>query len=252
MSSQDSDHLFSLSPYNEKCGTHSWGLTPSSLRRSSFLSQNMTQNESFSVYDSYTFTRGPASYHIISLKESQGFLFNQDLFASTYQQLRTLLREKHMRELASKKRSKSHSSTLRWPASVSRPHQKQPRRHTTYGLGPMLRMVGDDLAVDEGSSDEMCIDDFAPGSERGPEIPPSTLPKAMSFSEPRGYGNGNGYGHGTKNGNINLSGGMENLHEDLDATESDEAETLGFTPIGSNYVPVIDILVDDMDHVPDI
>lgn len=198
----------------------------------------MTENESFSVYDSYSFTRGPGSYHIISLKESQGFLFNQDLFASTYQQLRTIMREKHIRELASKKRSKSHSGALHWPSSVSRQLQKQPRRHTTYGVGPMLRIIGDDLAVDEGSSDEMCID------EQGLEAPPSKLAKAMSFSEPRNYGNANGN---------NTNGNIIKEEDDLDATESsDGAETLGFTPIGSNYVPVIDILVDDMDDVPDI
>ena len=54
----------------------------------------MIQNEIFQVYESpyyyTTTTKRNAAYSIISLKECQGFIFNQDLFATPFQQLRSL------------------------------------------------------------------------------------------------------------------------------------------------------------------
>ena len=59
----------------------------------------MIQNEIFQVYESpyyyTTTTKRNAAYSIISLKECQGFIFNQDLFATPFQQLRSLAIEKH-------------------------------------------------------------------------------------------------------------------------------------------------------------
>ena len=58
------------------------------------LSKSMIQNEIFQVYESpyyyTTTTKRNAAYSIISLKECQGFIFNQDLFATPFQQLRSL------------------------------------------------------------------------------------------------------------------------------------------------------------------
>ena len=58
----------------------------------------MIQNEIFQVYESpyyyTTTTKRNAAYSIISLKECQGFIFNQDLFATPFQQLRSLAIEK--------------------------------------------------------------------------------------------------------------------------------------------------------------
>ncbi|RCK66072.1 hypothetical protein Cantr_01752 [Candida viswanathii] len=63
------------------------------FRRNSFLSNSMIQNENFQVYES-SYNN---NYNIISLKEYQGFIFNQDLFATPYQQLRSLAIEKTRR-----------------------------------------------------------------------------------------------------------------------------------------------------------
>ena len=67
--------------------------------RRNFLSKSMIQNEIFQVYESpyyyTTTTKRNAAYSIISLKECQGFIFNQDLFATPFQQLRSLAIEKH-------------------------------------------------------------------------------------------------------------------------------------------------------------
>ncbi|KAJ8141489.1 hypothetical protein OY671_005347 [Metschnikowia pulcherrima] len=215
--------------------------TPSTSRRNSFLSENMMKNETSLIYDAYTFSRGLSSYHVISLRESQGFLFNQDLFASTYQQSRTLMKERQALR-HSKKRSKSHSSAVKWHAPQQKPH----RRHTTYGQAPLLRTVGDESAVDEGSSDEMCVEGLSNTSD---QANPPNLQKSISFSEPLERARGAIHGEGR-----NAQGIATDHDEDnSDSSEmSDAPETLDFSPIGSNYVPVIDILVDDMDHVPDL
>ncbi|EMG49278.1 hypothetical protein G210_0017, partial [Candida maltosa Xu316] len=62
------------------------------FRRNSFLSPSMIQNEDFQVYETnnYYNNYNTNSYSIISLKECQGFIFNQDLFATPYQQSRCL------------------------------------------------------------------------------------------------------------------------------------------------------------------
>ncbi|VEU23652.1 DEKNAAC105055 [Brettanomyces naardenensis] len=66
-------------------------------RRRSFLSKAMLENDTFqtyelSSYDCYSTSYGPTYSRIpsfsINLNESQGFIWNQDLFASSYQQVR--------------------------------------------------------------------------------------------------------------------------------------------------------------------
>lgn len=63
-------------------------------RRKSFLSKTMLENDSFQSYElpSHEFLSKDEYVDIptysLSLKESQGFIWNQDLFASTYQQQR--------------------------------------------------------------------------------------------------------------------------------------------------------------------
>jgi hypothetical protein len=57
----------------------------------------MIANEDFSVYESPSYYSQQSSFSVISLKESQGFIFNQDLFASPYQQLRSLANERRYR-----------------------------------------------------------------------------------------------------------------------------------------------------------
>ncbi|ODV79620.1 uncharacterized protein CANTADRAFT_205702 [Suhomyces tanzawaensis NRRL Y-17324] len=106
------------------------------FRRNSFLSPLMIQNENFSVYDSPSFFSDNGSYNIISLKECQGFIFNQDLFASPYQQLRSLANERKTRALSfSKSRSRSNSrSQPKSSAAMTGKGCGSPaqRRHTSY------------------------------------------------------------------------------------------------------------------------
>lgn len=77
--------------------------SPSSpfVRRNSFLSEDMVKNEDYHVYELSNYYSS-SSYSILSLKESQGFIFNQDLFASPYEQLRSLANERMRRKSMSK------------------------------------------------------------------------------------------------------------------------------------------------------
>lgn len=58
----------------------------------------MINSENISIYEPSNYYQ--EDYNIISLKESQGFIFNQDLFASPYQQLKSLANEKKLRSLS--------------------------------------------------------------------------------------------------------------------------------------------------------
>lgn len=119
------------------------------FRRNSLLSPAMVQNENISVYDSPNYYSHSSSYNIISLKECQGFIFNQDLFASPYQQQKSLANEKKMRAMSG---SKSSSNSVLGSRSASRScsqsqassdantpsysrmtsPKSQQRRHTSY------------------------------------------------------------------------------------------------------------------------
>ena len=105
------------------------------FRRNSFLSPAMIQDENFNVYESgtsfYSGMNGYASnYSIISLRECQGFLFNQDLFATPYQQVRS-------QQANAKKYRSSSSLTRRTSGTVTGGGRKcrdgdYERRHTSY------------------------------------------------------------------------------------------------------------------------
>ncbi|CAD1807981.1 hypothetical protein FOB58_001326 [Candida parapsilosis] len=105
------------------------------FRRNSFLSPAMIQDENFNVYESgtsfYSGMNGYASnYSIISLRECQGFLFNQDLFATPYQQVRS-------QQANAKKYRSSSSSTRRTSGTGTGGGRKcrdgdYERRHTSY------------------------------------------------------------------------------------------------------------------------
>lgn len=75
-------------------------------KRKLFLSEDMLKNEDYHVYEiSYWNT-------VLSLKESQGFIFNQDFFADPHQQQRCLENERARRKAMSKG-SKTDNTTKR-------------------------------------------------------------------------------------------------------------------------------------------
>lgn len=72
------------------------------VRRNSFLSKSMIDDEEALVYEAHSYFSQDKSYNIISLRESQGFIFNQDLFATPVQQLRSIA--KRMRSVSFNKK----------------------------------------------------------------------------------------------------------------------------------------------------
>lgn len=138
-------------------------------RRESFLLKSMIDSETSSVYESFSFFPKSQSFNIISLKLSQGFLFNQDLFATPYQQLRSMAREKHIRALSfSKGKRKSPNSTC-----CSSPNSAKQRRHTSYELKPRFRVdyLRDESAIDDDDDDAMEVDSAESGTRAGSREP---------------------------------------------------------------------------------
>ncbi|CUM63518.1 uncharacterized protein PRCAT00001094001 [Priceomyces carsonii] len=142
------------------------------FKRNSLLSPAMIQNENFSVYESSSFYSSSSSYNIISLKECQGFIFNQDLFASPYQQLKSLANERKYQALSfSKSRSNSSSrsqlqsqtrSKLNSPSSAKQGTSAE-RRHTSYhDPKPPFFISGDENAI---ADDDDSIDVYSEPSE---------------------------------------------------------------------------------------
>lgn len=108
------------------------------LRRSSFLSPTMIQSENCSVYETSSFV---GHHSVISLREAQGFVFNQDLFASPYQQLQAAARERRLR--AASFSGKGHRKELDG-GSESR------RRHTSHeNRRPVMEPEEDDNDTDD-------------------------------------------------------------------------------------------------------
>lgn len=102
------------------------------FRRNSFLSSSMIHSENISVYESASYYSESSGYSIISLKESQGFLFNQDLFASPFQQQRTLANERKIRSQSYNQKSRSNSiNSKSRSASFSDVKLHIQRRHTS-------------------------------------------------------------------------------------------------------------------------
>lgn len=154
------------------------------FRRNSLLSPAMVQNENISVYDSPNYYSHSSSYNIISLKECQGFIFNQDLFASPYQQQKSLANEKKMRAMsgsksssnsvlgsrpASRSCSQSQASSAANTPSYSRmtSPKSQQRRHTSYHdprPSFLCGAAGDDNAMiddDDHDGNENSDEEFA-------------------------------------------------------------------------------------------
>ena len=156
------------------------------FRRNSFLSQTMIQDEDCSVYESnyggfYSSFSTPSSssleqkgvfnnnrgtphfsnYAIISLRECQGFLFNQDLFATPYQQVRSKANAKRYsmslqreKKALLRRGSRGHSTT---PHDI-RNHKN--RRHTSYHpQRPQLLNIGEKVGNGTGKDEDGAIID---------------------------------------------------------------------------------------------
>lgn len=145
------------------------------FRRNSSLSPAMIQSENFSVYESSSYSYGGSRYNIISLKESQGFVFNQDLFASPFQQLRALVEEKRIRTKSgsfsnTKGRIGSHNASNILPGYNShskvkiemsfegqRPYNGRLRRHTSHDISrpfSIRNICSDDNAILDDENDD--------------------------------------------------------------------------------------------------
>ncbi|EGV61528.1 hypothetical protein CANTEDRAFT_114997 [Yamadazyma tenuis ATCC 10573] len=125
------------------------------FRRNSFLSPAMIHSENISVYECPNYYSDSSTYNIISLKECQGFIFNQDLFASPYQQQRTLISERKLRAMShSFHKSRSNSSSHSRSNSMSGPTGTQ-RRHTSYhGHKPVFATaIIDNSAIEDDDED---------------------------------------------------------------------------------------------------
>lgn len=195
------------------------------FRRNSFLSRSMIDNENSSVYESHSFFPGSSSYSIISLKECQGFLFNQDLFATPYQQLRSVAREKRFRALSfsHKPKSKSRSNSSSTSCSSSPAPTKQ-RRHTSYESRPqfLFSSIRGGSAVED---DLMDIDEY-----------PDVLLRDVVVDE-----------YEEDLGNIHDDAEEENA-EGASEDEDSEDDTSGYGFMSGHYnVRVTDILVGEGD-----
>lgn len=119
-------------------------------RRNLVLSQAMIEDETPSIYESHSFFPESSSYTIISLKQGQGFVFNQDLFATPYQQLRALAMERKVRAYSMSQAKGSKCS------SPSEKRGRSARRHTSYEVRPNFRARPSakyDSAIEDDSMD---------------------------------------------------------------------------------------------------
>ncbi|KAI5957861.1 hypothetical protein KGF57_003128 [Candida theae] len=132
------------------------------FRRNSFLSPTMIQDENFNVYESgNSFYSGVGSggqyisnYSIISLRECQGFLFNQDLFATPYQQVRSQANAKRYRSSFSQRRRSGNGNGTGDRRCRDGDYE---RRHTSYHpQRPQFdnSMVSDNAVVDDDDDDD--------------------------------------------------------------------------------------------------
>ena len=119
----------------------------------------MIQNENFNVYDSPSFLPESSSYSIISLRECQGFIFNQDYFASPYQQVRSLANERKIRALSFTRDQGSQNSSSVGTSPPTRTLTSQ-RRHTSYHpQRPVLHAEStDDVAIED--EDDLTADEY--------------------------------------------------------------------------------------------
>ncbi|KAF3992277.1 hypothetical protein FT663_01204 [Candidozyma haemuli var. vulneris] len=137
MSGEKSDHPSASAAAHPPC-----------VRRGSVLSQTMIEDETPSIYESHSFFPDTSSYTIISLKQGQGFIFNQDLFATPYQQSRALANERKIRAFSMSQARKNSS-----PKGKAKESQ---RRNTSYELRPQFRGRASgkyDSAIEDDSMD---------------------------------------------------------------------------------------------------
>lgn len=176
----------------------------------------MIEDEKVSIYEPYSLFPGSKQLFIISLKECQGFVFNQNLFATPYQQLRSAEKEKRLRALSySRPRSKSIGGKEQEPARV--------RRHTSHEFQTpfMWGQKSREVAVED---DQMDVDDGRV------EIPP----KAQVFD----------------NDDIEEEEEEEEEEDEEDEDNSlDEYDDYEETEFGLyGAVQVTDIIVEESDH----
>lgn len=131
-------------------------LSPWSIRNL-VLSRAMIEDETPSIYESHSFFSDSAPHTIITLKKGQGFIFNQDLFATPYQQLRALAKERKIRAFSmSHAKAKGLSPKARSSSSSRSPSQPAQRRHTSYDPRPHFQarlLAKFDSAIDDDSMD---------------------------------------------------------------------------------------------------
>lgn len=199
------------------------------FRRNSFLSQSMIDDENSSVYDSHSFFPDASSYNIISLKECQGFLFNQDLFATPYQQLRSVAREKRLRALSfsHKLKSKSRSNSSSTSCSSSPAPAKQ-RRHTSYDPRPQF-LISNIRGGSVVEDDLMDIDEYPEALQRNVVV--DEYEETVSGDNEGEFGEDN-----------------DDAEDRSDEEEDSEEENSGYGFMNGHYnVRVTDIIVNEND-----
>ncbi|RLV90566.1 hypothetical protein JA1_004496 [Spathaspora sp. JA1] len=180
------------------------------FRRNSFLSQSMIQNENCSVYESPTYYSDSASFSIISLRECQGFLFNQDLFATPYQQSRSLANERKYRSSFSSGASTTmskHAMSMKNCSSEESLQQRRRRvtsyhapRPSVFSFGNTLdssAIIDDSMEDDEDEGhEEETIPPYDDGDDDDDDDDGSEMTTAEDFEE---YEEMNDYGGDSTN-----------------------------------------------------
>lgn len=152
------------------------------FRRNSFLSNSMIQNENFQVYES-SYSN---NYNIISLKEYQGFIFNQDLFATPYQQLRSLAIEKTRRLSSMSNGNSGNNACLRRHTSYhpQRPNLNDGKRNSV-GTDDNDVVIEDD---DEDEDEVMVGEQEEEEEEEKEEMEEEEEDDDDEYEEMQGYG----------------------------------------------------------------
>lgn len=120
------------------------------------LSDNMLNDEKYRVYEPYGFFPDANRLPVLALTRCQGYIFNQDLFATPYQQLRSRALEQKTRTFSYSREAKSRSSLM---SSTLRSFVKQ-RRHTSYDPRPRVGSIfADELDIMDIDDGEVMEDD---------------------------------------------------------------------------------------------
>lgn len=186
----------------------------------------MIEHEKVSVYESFSFFPDSQQLCVISLKECQGFVFNQNLFATPYQQLRSAAQEKRRRALSFPK-PRTRSSGSKEMESV------QTRRHTSHERRPqfIFGRKGSESAVEDDSMD--VDEEFTPGIVKR-EV--TQLFESDDIDEEE---------EEEEEEDEEVEGEEEEEEDDV-IGDYDDYEDLEYGPYGA--VQVTDIIVGDSDH----